>query len=42
MVYFKARLVAKWYAQREGIEYNEGFTLIVRHSLTTALLELVA
>jgi len=41
-VHYKARLVAKGYAQREDIDYNEVFSLIVRHSIIHILLALVA
>jgi len=39
---YKTRLIAKVYAQREGIDYNEVFSPIVKHSSIRRLLALVA
>ena len=39
---FKARLVAKRYSQRHGIDYDEVFSLVVRHISIRAVLALVA
>ncbi|KAE8654946.1 hypothetical protein F3Y22_tig00117034pilonHSYRG00285 [Hibiscus syriacus] len=41
-VRYKVRLVAKGYAQKEGINYNEVFSLVVKHSSIRILLALVA
>jgi len=41
-VCYKARLVANDYAQREGINYNEVFSSVVKHSSIRILLALVA
>ena len=39
---FKARLLAKGFTQKEEIDYNEIFSLIVKHTLIRILLSIVA
>ena len=38
---YKARLTAKGYAQKEGIDYNEIFTPVVKHTSIRMLLTIV-
>ena len=42
IVHYKAKLVGKGYAQREGNDYNEIFSPIVKHSSIQILLAQVA
>ena len=42
IVRYKARFVAKGYTQREGTDYNEIFSLVMKHSSIQILLVLVA
>jgi hypothetical protein len=39
---FKVRLVAKVFSQIPGIDYNDVFSLVVKHSSIRALLGIVA
>jgi len=39
---YKASLVAKEYAEKEGIDYNKIFFLIVKHTLIQVLLVIVS
>ncbi|KAM1689773.1 hypothetical protein TB2_031037 [Malus domestica] len=41
-VRFKAQVVAKRYAQKEGIDYNEVFSPVVKHSSIRIMLAFVA
>lgn len=39
---YKARLVAKDFTRREGVDFNEIFSLVVKHTSIRVLLSLVA
>ena len=41
-VRYKARLVAKGYSQTEGVDFNEVFSLVVKHTSIRVLLGMVA
>ena len=38
---YKARLVAKVFTQKEGVDYNEIYSLVLRHSSIRVLLSMV-
>ncbi|KAH9750988.1 hypothetical protein KPL71_014099 [Citrus sinensis] len=39
---FKARLLAKGYAQKEGVDFKEVFSLVVKHASIRVILPLIA
>ena len=39
---YKARLVAKGFSQKEGVDFNEIFSPVVRHTSIRVLLAIVA
>ena len=41
-IHYKAHLVVKGYSQKEGVDYNETFSLVARHTSICVLLDLVA
>lgn len=38
---FKARLVAKMYGQKEGVDYNEIFSQVIKHTLIRVMLAML-
>ena len=42
VIHYKAHLVVKGYSQKEGVDYNETFSLVARHTSICVLLDLVA
>ena len=42
VIRYKARLVAKGYSQKEGVDFNEIFSLVVQHTSICVLLDLMA
>lgn len=42
LVKYKARLIAQWFTQIEGVDYNEIFSHVVKYSSIRLLISLVA